>query len=141
ADGGLVLSGACSTAHAFRGNSGSGKTTPPRCRDFRCPLPLGAQRGCRGWARSISSAYRLAPVASGAEEPDVLRLVTAAHRPRDHAVVLDQLVRPTRHTSSSVPLVYETLHILRNRLGQTGINFPFDALVIITFEHYEKRRY
>ena len=90
---------------------------------------------------SILRAYRLAPVASGAEEPNVLRIVPAAHRPRDDVVVLDELLRFAGPTSSHVPFVHETLHILRNRLGQTGIKLPLDALLISAFQHHEKRRY
>ena len=90
--------------------------------------------------RSILSAHGLAPVASGAEEPDVLRLVAAAHRPRDDVVVLNELVRSADQTSSPIPFVHETLHILRNRLGEMGIKLPLDTLLIIAFQHHEKRR-
>lgn len=90
---------------------------------------------------SILCVYRPAPVASGAKEPNVLRIVAAAHRPRDDVVVLDELLRFAGPTSSHVPFVHETLHILRNRLGQMGIKLPFDALLISPLQHHEKHRY
>src|SRR5947209_4373210 len=89
----------------------------------------------------ILSAHCLAPVAPGAKEPNVLRLVAPAHRPPDNVVVLDELVRSAVQASSHVPLVYETLHVLRNGLAQMGIELPRDALSIIAFQHRQKRRY
>jgi len=87
------------------------------------------------------SASCSAPIASGAEEPNVLRLVAATHRPQDDAVVLDELVRSAGQTSAPVPGVHKAFHLLRNRVGQTGIKFPLDALLIIPLQHDEKRRY
>ena len=86
-------------------------------------------------------AHNLPAVASGAEEPDVLGLVAAAHRPRDDVVVLDELVRSAGQASSQVPLVHEALHSVRNRLSQMGLKLPRDALLITTLQHHEKRRY
>jgi len=85
-------------------------------------------------------AHNLPAVASGAEEPDVLGLVAAAHRPRDDVVVLDELVRSAGQTSLFVPLGHETLDIFRNRFGQTRIEPPFEALLIIALQHHQKRR-
>ena len=109
----------------------------------RLPLSAAAGRLRRRSAcvRSILSAHGLAPVASGAEEPDVLRLVAAAHRPRDNVVVLDEFLRFAGPASSHVPFVHEMLHVLRNRIGKMGIELPLDALLISAFQHHEQGRY
>jgi hypothetical protein len=82
---------------------------------------------------------RLAPLATGTEEPNVLRIIAAAHRPWNDVVVLDELLRSAGPTPSTVPFIHETFHGLRNRLCRMGIKLPLDALLISALQHREKR--
>jgi hypothetical protein len=53
---------------------------------------------------------------------------------------LDELVGSAGQAASAVSLVYETLHVLRNRLGQMSVKLPLEALLVFAFQHHEKGR-